>query len=315
MVGSSRRHRPPERRDLRWSLTLCHTRGVPAVWFEITVDVPVQHGEAVANFLIENGAPGIQSEDRGGHTSLIAHFANDPPLDSLRRFCADLGADSSLLSPMRISVRRIAEEDWAENWKLHLRPQLIGERLCICPSWASTPPPGRIAIIIDPGMAFGTGDHASTRGCLLLLESEVRRHRVARALDVGTGSGILAITLAKLGVTDVLAVDNDPTACAIAAANADSNNVSANIRVAATLDAARGTFDLVAANLFANLLCELAPRLASALRRSGLLICSGLLATDERALCSRYDALGLQVDERYEEHTWVTLGLRRKAPS
>jgi ribosomal protein L11 methyltransferase len=281
------------------------------VWFEIVVEVSAQHGEAVANFLIENGAPGIWSEDRSGHTLLTAHFANEPPLDSLRRFCADLGGDWLVLDPMSFSVRRIVEEDWAENWKLHFQPQLIGERLCICPSWASTTPPGRIAIVIDPGMAFGTGHHASTRSCLLLLESAVRQGHITRALDVGTGSGVLAIALAKLGVNAVLAVDNDPTARAIAAANVASNEVSANICIASTLDAVHGTFDLVTANLFANLLHELAPRLTRALRPSGLLICSGLLTADERALRNRYEALGLQVDDRYEEHAWVTLGLRR----
>jgi ribosomal protein L11 methyltransferase len=285
---------------------------VPAVWFEIAVDIPSQHGEAVANFLIENGAPGIRSEDRGGHTLLVAHFASAPPLDSLRRLCVDLGGDSWAADSMKVCVRRIAEEDWAENWKLHFQPQLVGERLCICPSWASTPPPGRIAVVIDPGMAFGTGHHASTRGCLLLLDSAVRRARITRGLDVGTGSGVLAIAMAKLGVMDVSAVDNDPTARAIAAANATANEVAPNICIAPTLDAVDGTFDLVAANLFANLLHELAPRLARALRASGLLICSGLLTADECALRSRYEALGLQVAERYQDQAWVTLGLRRK---
>ncbi len=282
-----------------------------AVWLEITVEVPKQHGEALANFLIENGAPGIGMEEHGGRTVLIAHFADDPPLASLRRFCTDLLGDACGCGPAGIRVRRIAEEDWAENWKLHFPPQLVGDRLCICPSWTPVPPPDRVTVVLDPGMAFGTGHHATTRGCLLLLEAAVRQGRIARALDVGTGSGVLAIALAKLGVREVSAIDTDPTARAVAEANAARNGVAGSVRVASTLDAVYGTFDLVTANLFATLLRELAPRLIRALRPSGRLICSGFLVGDEPAVRGDYEAQGLQVDHRYEEHPWVTLALKR----
>ncbi len=282
-----------------------------AVWLEISVEVPGQYGEAVANFLIENGAPGIGLEERGDRTVLIAHFADDLPLASLRRFCADLLGDACGGQPAGIRVRRIAEEDWAENWKLHFPPQLVGERLCICPSWTPAPP-DRVTVVLDPGMAFGTGHHATTRGCLLLLEAAVRQGRIARALDVGTGSGVLAIALAKLGVREVSAIDTDPTARAVAEANVARNGVAGSVSVASTLDAVHGTFDLVTANLFATLLSELASRLTRALHPSGRLICSGFLVDDEPAVRGNYEAQGLQVGHRYEEHRWVTLAFKRR---
>jgi ribosomal protein L11 methyltransferase len=283
---------------------------VTAVWFEITVVVPQDYGEAVANFLIENGAPGLQSEERGEATALTAYFSNEPPVESLRRFCADLGCVLPGSTTVSIGVQKVADENWAENWKTHFQPQLIGDRLYICPPWNAAAPPGRVAVVIDPGMAFGTGHHASTRGCLLRLERATREQRITRALDVGTGSGVLAIALAKLGVTEVWAIDTDPNACAIATANARLNDVSACIHVRASLDEAPGTFDLVTANLYANALQELAPRLTHVLRPGGILICAGLLTDDEERVRTAYAACGVQLDTRDEEPPWVTLALR-----
>lgn len=291
---------------------LCHRGGVSAGWFEVTVEVPPEWSEAVANFLFESGTPGLQSEEGEGRTALIAYFADEPPLESLRRFCVDIGC-SPLHVEVGMRVRRIADEDWADSWKRHFQPQLVGDRLYVCPPWASTAPPGRVAVVIDPGMAFGTGQHASTRGCLQLLEYVTREQRVSRALDVGSGSGILAIALAQLGVPEVWAIDNDPNARTIAEENAARNSVQGRLSIAADLDDVPGRFDLVTANLFANVLEELAPRLTPSVRRRGVLICSGLLADDESRVRAAYAALGLELYRRCEEDGWVTLALHRKA--
>lgn len=288
----------------------CQKRTVPARWFEVTVDVPVQFAEAVANFLVECGAPGIQSDDHGTTVSLIGHFRTNPPLDLVRRFCSDLGVAPCTSECIR--VRQIAEENWAENWKLHFQPQLIGERLYVCPSWAPPPPPERIAIIIDPGMAFGTGQHATTRGCLEFLESAACRRPITRALDVGTGSGVLAIALARLGVPEVWAVDTDPHACAIAQENAACNGVADCIRIRTSVDELSGTFDLVVANLFTDALEQLAPRFTHLLRSDGILICSGLLSDDEHRLHMTYASLGFALEQRTAEAAWVTLSWRRQ---
>ncbi len=278
-------------------------------WFECRVDVPIEHGEIVANFLIEGGAPGLQSEEAGGIAHLTAYYSAAPPLDALVRFCASVGCP--LRASDSIRVRRVPHENWAENWKAHFHAQVLGERLYICPPWDCAVPAGRVAVVIDPGMAFGTGQHATTRGCLLLLEHALGNRQLARALDVGTGSGVLAIALAKLGLTEVWAIDTDGDACAIAEANAASNGVAAHVHIRHSLDEVRGTFDLLSANLFVGLLQELAPRLAGLLRPSGVLICSGFATNDEHNVSGAYEACGLHLARRLEEDSWVTLALQR----
>jgi ribosomal protein L11 methyltransferase len=278
-------------------------------WFEVTVEVLQEHGDAVANFLMDHDAPGLQCEERAGRTLLTACFRDQPPVESLRRFCADIGCPPP--TP-RIGVREIADENWAENWKLHFQPQRVGDHLYVCAPWETAVPPGRIPIVIDPGMAFGTGQHASTRGCLALIERATAAHRIGRALDVGTGSGVLAIALAKLGVAEVWAADKDANARAVAAANFGCNHVARSIHLVSTLEEAHGTFDLVVANLFANLLQELAPQLRRKVRPDTPLICSGFFGEDERRVCRTYEALGLDVRHRYEEDSWVTVTLRAR---
>jgi len=280
-----------------------------AQWFEVTVEVPEQYGEAIANFLIEGGAPGVQIDERGEITVVTACFPQMPPLEPLRRYYTDLTADAQDIAAR---VRHIGDEDWAHSWKAHFVAQAIGRRLYVCTPWECHVPPGRLAVVIEPGMALGTGRHATTRGCLELLEAATDTRRITRALDIGTGSGILGIALAKLGVPVVWAVDTDPTACAIAAANVSVNGTQEAVHVTADLDAAPGPFDLIVANLFAKVLMQLAPALAARVRQEGLLICSGLLADDEPELLRTYESLGFTPVARRAEAEWVTLGLQQK---
>jgi ribosomal protein L11 methyltransferase len=292
-------------------MSLCHTIGV--TWTELRIDVPRLHGDAVANFLIDCGAPGLQCADDGDTARLTAYFANQPPLAALRRYCADLGCPADRPGGVGIDARVIADEDWAHNWKLHSQPQLVGERLYISPSWAAGAPAGRIPVIIDPGMAFGTGQHPSTRGCLRQIERVAVDCPPRRALDVGTGSGVLAIALAKLGTHNVWAVDTDATACTVATANAIANDVAKQLHVRSDLSNVSDTFDLVVANLYANGLASLAPRLSSYLRTNGTLITAGLLLVDEVWVQAAYEQLGFAVVERDVEESWVTLVFRRTA--
>lgn len=280
-------------------------------WFESTIEVPAEYGDIVGNFLIENGAPGFQSEDCDGLVRLTAYFVGTPPVDELSRFCAAIGCP---IARERIIVRTLPYENWAENWKLHFRPQAVGEQLYVCPPWDCTPPAGRVAIVIDPGMAFGTGQHATTRGCLLLIEAACREGSIGRALDVGTGSGVLAIALAKLGVTEVCAIDSDPAACAIAEANIRHNGVESAVSVCGGLSEISGSFDLIVANLFANLLEQMAAKFITFLRPGGVFVCSGFLTADEGRVRDVYAAVGVQVTSRYEEQSWVTLAMPRREP-
>jgi ribosomal protein L11 methyltransferase len=279
-------------------------------WTEISVDVPRECSDAVANFLIESGSPGLQSTEGVDTITLVAYFASDPPLESLRRFCTGIGCPSAG-ALAHIRVRHVADEDWAENWKSHFQPQLVGERLYICPSWNCTPPPDRTTVVIDPGMAFGTGQHGSTRGCLDVLERAARTQQITRALDVGTGSGVLAVALVKLGALEVWAIDNDPSACTIAVANTTRNRVHAQVHVTSDFDAVGGTFDLIVANLYTDVLETMAAGLARRLRFGGVLICSGFLTGDEDRLRAAYQLHDLRVTERRDHESWVTLALQR----
>jgi ribosomal protein L11 methyltransferase len=175
-------------------------------------------------------------------------------------------------------------------------------------------------VVIDPGLAFGTGHHATTQGCLTLLERRVRDGGVRRALDLGTGSGILAIALAKLGVAEVWAVDTDADACRVARENCERNAVAERIRICDRLELAPGPFDLVAANLLGPQLIELSPVLAAVLAPCGHLIASGLLICEAPAVTAAFAAEHLVESERVQRSSvdtvgspgdWVTLDLAR----
>jgi ribosomal protein L11 methyltransferase len=158
-------------------------------------------------------------------------------------------------------------------------------------------------------MAFGTGQHPTTKGCLELIEVAAQPVMPQKVLDVGTGSGILAIAMGKLGARRVYAIDNDPAACRIAAENAAANDCASLIRVTSSWAKLRGAFDLVVANLFTNLLCDLAPRLIHRIRPGGILISSGFLAADEQAIKDAYP--GFSPEHRRDESGWTALFMRK----
>jgi len=172
-------------------------------------------------------------------------------------------------------------------------------------------PANRLAIVLDPGMAFGTGQHASTRGCLVLLETALAERRAARVLDLGTGSGILAIAAAKLGAGEIVAVDIDPDACAAARDNALVNGVAGAIRFADALAAAPGAFDVIVANLLATTLVELADTLAAQLGAGGALIGAGVQLEEAASVRTAWHAAGLRVTAEDVDEGWVALAARR----
>ena len=176
-----------------------------------------------------------------------------------------------------ITVRFVAEEDWATAWKQYFKPQKIGERFVVKPTWEEyTPSPGELVIEIDPGMAFGTGLHATTRLCLAGLERFVAPG--ASVADVGTGSGILAVGAILLGADSAQAVDNDPLAVRITQENIDLNHVADRITVSVLSKPPPGTFDVVVANILAHVIIALSADLHRATKPGGTLITSGILA-------------------------------------
>ncbi len=177
------------------------------------------------------------------------------------------------------SIRPQDERDWMKYWKRHFHSRDVGRRLRICPVWdkAGRKRPGRRTVVIQPGMSFGTGEHFTTRFCLEMVDQWCGKPGPRSFLDVGTGSGILAIAAARLGVARVVGVDNDPQALGQARENAALNRLSKRIQfepLDITASAPRGRYDVVCANLFAPMLIQSAPALAGAARR--VLIVSGI---------------------------------------
>ncbi len=263
--------------------------------------------DSIGSFLVDQGAPGLISEEDGASVRLTAHFPGAAPVDALTRFAEGLRDIFPDAPPARVETCAVPEADWAENWKDHFPPIAVGERLFVHPPWIAAVPSGRVGIMIDPGMAFGTGQHPTTRGCLVLLERAQHSKPGARVCDVGTGSGILAIAAAKLGAAEVWATDIDVVARAVAEANLVANGVAEAVHVGASLDDIPGQFDIVVANLLGHLLIELAAAITARLAPRGVAIGSGLRTEEEDAVAAAWRAAGLVPLARYDEDGWVTL--------
>jgi len=206
------------------------------------------------------------------------------------------------------------EEDWANAWKAQYGVHRIGAKTTVRPPWREHEPvPGEAVVVLDPGMAFGTGLHPTTRLCIELLETELRPGEIV--LDVGTGSGVLAIAAARHGAARIDAVDIEPVAVRSARDNAVRNGVADRVRVEEGSVGARapfsGEYRLVLANIIARILIELAPGLVAATAPGGALILSGVIESKEPAVRRTFDALGMVFDRRTQMEDWVALVYRR----
>jgi ribosomal protein L11 methyltransferase len=224
-------------------------------------------------------------------------------IEELKSMREEIGLD---LGTLEVFVRKVDEEDWANNWKAYFKPINVGKRLLVCPTWEEIPEDNERAVLkIDPGMAFGTGTHHTTRMCLELLERELVPG--CRVADLGCGSGILSIAASLLGADAAYAIDIDPVAAKVAAENAELNGVDMNkytIRIGDILsdegfrnEIAEQKFDIVLANIVANVIIAFAPVIPSLLKPEGKLIASGII--DERLdeVIDALEAYGLAVKE------------------
>ncbi len=217
----------------------------------------------------------------------------------------------SFLRPIEpLSVRRVADEDWANVWKEHYRVLRLGRRIVIVPSWREyVAQPDDVVLQLDPGMAFGTGLHPTTRMCLERLEDAVQAGMTI--LDVGTGSGILALAAARLGAASVLAVETDPVAVEAASADITRNYLSQviTVRQGSVPLAEAVLFDIVVANIIARVVAELAAPLAAHVRPGGILIASGIIAERLQMVEDALHDAGMSIVRRDTDGDWVTITL------
>jgi ribosomal protein L11 methyltransferase len=299
-------------------------------WLELSVEADVEAVEAVSEILgrVALGGtsvePAFELVDEGlgarvdpTRPSIVRAYvpARDPV--AAERAAAEaaeaLGRLQAFgLRPIgELATRMVHEADWAEAWKAHFPVLRIGRRIVIKPTWRDhAARTGDVILDLDPGMAFGTGLHPTTRLCLAGVESGADRGLLdgARVLDVGCGSGILAIAAAKLGAGSVRCVDTDPIAVEATIANADRNGLAERITArAGSLPSGETGFDLVLANLIASVLIALAVPLRDELHPGGTLLASGIFEDRESDVRAAFDVAGLVVTTRTVEGEWVAL--------
>lgn len=211
-------------------------------------------------------------------------------------------------------LRFIGENDWAESWKAHFDVLHLSQRLVVKPSWREyQPAPGEVVLELDPGLAFGTGLHPTTQLCLQLLESWPLNG--VSVFDVGTGSGILAIAAAKMGASPVRAVDVDGVAIRVARENFARNQVAVESATGSATSAGGRRWQIVVANILANVLIEVMPDLSAALTGAGRLILSGIIAEQEAGVIAACQAHALTIVDRRLDGDWVALVAAPDSPS
>jgi ribosomal protein L11 methyltransferase len=303
-------------------------------WLELSVEADVEAVEAVSEIL-GRAAPGGTSvepaydlidEGLGARIdptrpAIVRAYlpARDPA--AVERAIADtttaLGHLQAFgLRPIGpLQTRLVHETDWADAWKAYFPVMRIGRRIVIRPTWRRhRRAPDDVVLALDPGMAFGTGLHPTTRLCLAATETLADRGGLvgARILDVGCGSGILAIAALRLGADTAFGVDTDPIAIEATTANARRNRLTRRLRSrVGSLPSGQPPFDVVLANLIAGVLVPLAGALHDELRPGGVLVASGIFVDREGDVVAAFESAGLVVDARLAEGDWVALVVRR----
>ena len=302
-------------------------------WIEIVITCPPELSEALSNFMTDHGADGVFQEEEVDPRELneIIPRSRDEikaylPSDSswqertaeLKHYIEELVELFPDLKSPDFSVHTIADPNWGEQWKKYFKPLRIHRNIVIKPTWERYSPSARdIVVEIDPGMAFGTGQHASTRMCLEALEEILLKDRSSikkwRILDVGTGTGILSITCAKLGAEKVVALDIDPLATDIAHKNVTINHVGDQVEVI-TQDIAKykGQFELIVANLNAEPLIKLRSHLLSLMENGAYLIISGIIEQSIKKIEKSFVKEPLTTLTVLSDKEWVCYVLKKQ---
>lgn len=284
-------------------------------WARITVTTSQEASEAVANCLFELGATGVEFEDSSASTvDLIAYYPLDDRVGArmqrLRDFLAELPTWGIQSDPATIDLKPVKSEDWEEAWKAAFPPMRVGNRILITPTWSDTPHKETDAVIqLDPGMAFGTGHHPTTRLSLELLEDSIASHY--HVADIGSGSGILTVAAVKLGAQQVDAIELDPTAIPVASANFKINGIESRVRLTQGdgLKSVEAKYHLIIGNILTKVILPIIPYCAPRLHHAGVVIFSGILDTELAQVESVLEAHQFRcvevVRETEDNITWV----------
>ena len=296
-------------------------------WLELSVETPREFVEPLSEIFYRYGHGGVAIELGGGYSPdegeslpsggrvTVKTYLPVNESTGERRSRIDLGVRlvAHVSSVSALSEREIEEEEWEEAWKEHFHPLRVGERLVVAPSWRDyAASASDIVVRLDPGMAFGTGHHPTTRMCLELIETALEPGM--DVLDVGCGSGILSIAAARLGARSVVGLDLDQTAVRAAKRNILENGVSYAVRIMeGTLphrEVRKDGYDVTVANISARVVSETASELALATRRGGTIIASGLLTQNSRMTEEALEEARAHVQRSVVDGDWVTLVAR-----
>ncbi len=291
-------------------------------YLALTFDVPAELCELAASLLHDAQAQGVEIRDQEvlpppgmqpvpvGRAVAIGFFGEDEADEATLAWIREELEAQAGGQEIRVGLERLDEENWSETWKLHFKPLHVGDRLWILPPWEPRPQ-GSIAVVIEPGMAFGTGGHATTSLCLEGVLEVLDRRPGAAVVDVGCGSGILGIAAAKLGAGRVVMIDNDPVAVAVAKENADANGVPAIETSDRPVEDLGQRFELVIANILAGTLVELADPIAAAVAAGGELLLSGILVDQVEGVRRAYEERELRLRGIRRQGEWAMIWMER----
>ncbi len=304
------------------------TERIQVEWTDIKVTVPAAYAETAEAIATGISGGGIYIED---YRDLEAQVAAIAHVDLIEQELLDKSRDEVTVHlylapdenfaevaelmqgrlqhaevPYQMACEGVEQEDWESGWKAYYHAMTIGRRLAVVPSWEQYET-DRAVITLDPGMAFGTGTHETTALCLETLDAVIKGGE--RVLDIGTGSGILAIAALKLGADSAEGVDIDPMCVRTAGENAARNGVQNRfaVLVGDLSQKASGVYDVICANIVANAICNLAPHVPALLAETGVFIASGIIDTRRNEVLAAVRAAGLAVREVKEKNGWVAL--------
>ena len=291
-------------------------------WIQLKLNTTGANAEDLSDALMEAGSVSITFQDTHdtpvfeplpgetrlwGDTDVIGLF--DAETD-MKAVVAQLEQHPLLGAGFAHKIEQLEDKDWEREWMDNFHPMRFGERLWICPSWRDVPDENAVNVMLDPGLAFGTGTHETTALCAELIE---KHYAGGTVLDVGTGSGILAIAAAKLGAEDVLAIDIDPLAVRTAQENVDKNGLGerVTVRLGDLLEGAIGPYEFAVANILADVIIMLSDPLRQALKAGGIFVCSGIIRDREEDVRRALLQNNYEIIDTRHRGEWVAFAARR----